>query len=418
MTDGSARLVRPWFFGASIVVFALLLPILAWSIWDSIELRRLDAAMAAIARAGQPIRLEPRTDLAGASADADRDYRAAAVLSSGRSAKQMTAAFASALAAAERDDRWPPELVAELSSWVDAYEEPASFADRAAELPFEGFSGGARYPYLTANLVTLLRVLGFRATIRALSGDTLGALQALYSEARLSRPLENNFAAARLAADVRTVLSHVRPPPDSLARLASAVAEMDQDDEITRELVQMRAAALERRAWNANLITRPLTTYAMNRQLDAYAELIRASRRAWPDRIDALATAGRSRTSLFGGKQPFGTGLFEAAADHLAVVRATRVVIAVEQYRRDHLEQLPSTLDDLLPAYLPAAPVDPFSGRAMRFLVDEHGYAAYSVGRNRQDDGGRDLGSWRGGATAWPRGSFGPDIGIRIERTR
>jgi hypothetical protein len=87
--------------------------------------------------------------------------------------------------------------------------------------------------------------------------------------------------------------------------------------------------------------------------------------------------------------------------------RRREIVIAVERYRRDHGDRLPDDLQALVPVYLPAAPLDPFSGKEMRFTKDAGGYVAYSVGSNRRDDGGDVTIGWRDGDRS-------ADPGIRI----
>ena len=84
-----------------------------------------------------------------------------------------------------------------------------------------------------------------------------------------------------------------------------------------------------------------------------------------------------------------------------------RIAVAVERYRRDHGELLPNDLQDLVPTYLPAVPIDPFSGQEMRFAKVADGYVAYSVGSNRRDDGGDVTVGWRDGDRS-------ADTGIRI----
>jgi hypothetical protein len=404
MSDGRV-LVRPWFAGASTVVLILLIPVLAQSTWDYIEMRRLDAAIVNIERSGQPVHAAAVIELAGPAADADRYYRAAAALASGRGAKLMSNELASRISSAERNDVWPPELVAELRSWVDSYDEALTFADRAAVLPFEGFAAGRTFSYFTADLVTVLRAEGYRAAVRALSGDAEGAVASLRSEASLERPLAMLFATLRLIPDLRVVFAHVRASAGSLANLGRALAEADHDDLPKRELIRMRASFIERgRTERQNLLLRPWTTHIMNRALAAYADMIAASDRPWPERIDAVVASeyfpSRAATGRAHG---FIRPVMEAQAERLALLRVGRVAVAIEQHERDHDEERPATLDALIPTYLPAVPVDPFSGRPLRFLTDSRGYTVYSVGRNRRDDGGRDL------------GHNGADLGIRIE---
>jgi hypothetical protein len=412
------RLIRPWFLGASTVIFILLVPVLAHSVWDYIEVRHLDAAIAAIERSGEPTTAALRMDLAGAPADADRYYRAAAALSSGRATKQLPNDIIVSLRTAEHDDVWPRDLVESLRSWVDSQSEAIQFADRAAALPFVGFGPGSAYSYLTADLVTLFRGLGSRAIVRAISGDADGAGESLYSEIRMNRPLDSFFGAARMAGDLRTVFSHARPSIGSLARLSAALAEADRDDVAKRQLVRMRAYLIDgERNLRDHIVMRPWRTHVMNRALAGYAQMIRASERPWPERIEAIAAAEYwPSLAATGHVGSFMRSVVEGQAERLALVRAARIAVAVEQYEREHEERLPASLDALVPAYLAAAPIDPFSGRSMLLLTSPDGYTVYSVGRNRGDDGGRDIGQSFAGRTAWPRQSLGTDVGIRIAR--
>jgi hypothetical protein len=72
----------------------------------------------------------------------------------------------------------------------------------------------------------------------------------------------------------------------------------------------------------------------------------------------------------------------------LALVRVARVAVAIERYRREHREAMPARLDDLVPGYLDALPVDPYSGRGLLFRAEARSYAIYSLGPNRRDDNG------------------------------
>jgi hypothetical protein len=61
-------------------------------------------------------------------------------------------------------------------------------------------------------------------------------------------------------------------------------------------------------------------------------------------------------------------------AETFTQLRALRIAIAVEQYRRDHEERLPGELAELIPDYLSEIPVDPFSGEDMKFLANDQEY--------------------------------------------
>jgi hypothetical protein len=93
----------------------------------------------------------------------------------------------------------------------------------------------------------------------------------------------------------------------------------------------------------------------------------------------------------------------------LPLVRAARVVVAVERYRRAHGEAFPDDVSALVPAYLSAVPTDPYSGEGIRFAPADDGYAVYSVGPDREDNGG-DLDQ----RPLPPPGTSAPDQGFRI----
>jgi hypothetical protein len=71
----------------------------------------------------------------------------------------------------------------------------------------------------------------------------------------------------------------------------------------------------------------------------------------------------------------------------LGRLRDTELAAAVELYRLDH-DAAPRSLDQLVPKYIESIPIDPFTGKPMRYrpLADEGGGAIYSLGPDREDD--------------------------------
>ncbi|MCH8514394.1 MAG: type II secretion system protein GspG, partial [Kiritimatiellae bacterium] len=69
----------------------------------------------------------------------------------------------------------------------------------------------------------------------------------------------------------------------------------------------------------------------------------------------------------------------------LADLHALRLVTALQLYHREH-GHLPDTLDALVPDLLDEVPVDPFDGQPFRYLPAEA--RIYSIGKNREDNGG------------------------------
>ncbi len=90
----------------------------------------------------------------------------------------------------------------------------------------------------------------------------------------------------------------------------------------------------------------------------------------------------------------------------------TLVAIALERHRRKH-GMHPATLDQLVPEFLSAVPVDWMDGKALRYRLNPDGtYTLWSVGEDFKDDGGdatdvskssgrRDI--WDGRDAVWPR---------------
>lgn len=68
------------------------------------------------------------------------------------------------------------------------------------------------------------------------------------------------------------------------------------------------------------------------------------------------------------------------------------ISLALSAYRADRGEY-PRTLDDLVPTYLAAVPLDPFTDKPMRYVPEGKSCRLYSVGPNQKDDGGIDEGS-------------------------
>lgn len=118
--------------------------------------------------------------------------------------------------------------------------------------------------------------------------------------------------------------------------------------------------------------------------------------RRTPD--DANAPARASLASLHG----IAIAASRAATRFEPALRLARdravLAIAIERFRRAN-DRGPRALSELVPAFLPALPIDPVTGVGYRSRIDEHGtLEVWSVGRDGVDDGGvflsdaRDLG--------------------------
>lgn len=74
--------------------------------------------------------------------------------------------------------------------------------------------------------------------------------------------------------------------------------------------------------------------------------------------------------------------------------------IALELYRRDHA-QYPDSLEALTPKYLPSVPLDRFTGKPLHYALKNGQPTLWSVGADRDDDGGRPPESDTGDITRW-----------------
>jgi len=72
---------------------------------------------------------------------------------------------------------------------------------------------------------------------------------------------------------------------------------------------------------------------------------------------------------------------------HLTRLRLAEAALAVEQYRLAK-GTLPEQLSDLVPAFAPGIPLDPYDGQPLRYHKLPKGYVVYSVGPDSSDEGG------------------------------
>ena len=84
---------------------------------------------------------------------------------------------------------------------------------------------------------------------------------------------------------------------------------------------------------------------------------------------------------------PAMTKATETTARCLALQRSLRAAVAMERHFRATGER-PPALADLVPEYLDAVPIDPFSGRLLQLKVTDDSYLIYATGKDGVDNGG------------------------------
>jgi hypothetical protein len=188
----------------------------------------------------------------------------------------------------------------------------------------------------------------------------------------------------------------------------------------------------------AFVLLRPLLTRTVRNQLKPFDEAIEVARQPWPSKLDATNLLERRysggvlprpahRTWLQRAVAVFppalGVGTLKSylpvAGLNLAMRRTAIAAVAIERFRRAHAGEPPATLAGLVPEYLAAVPVDPFSGQPLSYRRTADSHVVYSIGQDRADGGG---GLYGLGSDA-PRRRLtevpfrGGDVGIRVPLT-
>lgn len=336
------------------IVLILLLPVLAYNVWENVEDRRLQRRLEAVRQRGEPMSLAHLYLPPNASADAmqaERFYRAASALATEPAGVSIEAR--NRVGQARRDGRWSPETLAMARTAVVANREALDLVDRAAALPFRGFSAGTSYNFRVGELWRLSRLCEWRAAVAVSDGNTEAALLSFVSDARLAHVLDlTPMAYPGSQPPTFSGLSAVDRTTPSPAReaLSRALADIDRDDRLRSTLINSRAFMLSSSSPDSIGFGRapanPLVARIAIHQLDAYAGLIAAADAPWPERIDAM-----NAVDLW----PIGFALKNTGSS-VALRNYTRSV--AQQVRRIRCARL-------IVSTAPLTLIDPFTGKPL-----------------------------------------------------
>jgi len=130
--------------------------------------------------------------------------------------------------------------------------------------------------------------------------------------------------------------------------------------------------------------------------LSGMSRMVDATRQPFPAALDGaeqvdhnIANTPTWRAPLTMIILPALTRALNADARDLAMQRMARTALAIERYRIAK-GALPSALTDLVPQFLPELFQDPFDGQPLRYKQTPDGYMIYTIGDDRQDDGGEE----------------------------
>jgi hypothetical protein len=439
---------------AAILVSIVALPVVAWIVWDAVEssrlTRRLDALFPFIdADPAAPPGDTPRSP----ATEALRLYREAGRLATPgpteapRLRPQDVQQTIDALAALPAREASRDARLGSLRELERSYQQVLESLDRAVALGPLNLDESERSRDIMAER-RLIEINAVRVARLAFAGDGDDAVAALTATLRLN-DLEPTWYLAYSPFNpmhgLQLTLSFGSPSPAALEHLQREYEMQLGDRDLENYLVLARyqlarfaaPEEFETRPQRMSLgtaalarLARPYRNHGLNGELDRYEDALAAVRQPWPARLDAAA----SLTAKFGVWDPPGTrdrasfvmmlapfrgaavnelaNVMPRAAEGQARTRVALTAIAVERYRRVHAGALPASLAQLAPDFSRVPLADPFTGEALQYRQASGGYRIYSLGSNRQDDGG-----------AWdPPSDFGrarrgdpKDVGMTVE---
>jgi len=445
------------------LVAVLVLPILVWLVWGWIEAARLDHVLDALEARHEPLDLaefnvRPSTP---EQREASHLYAQAGKLVDDR---PITMQHATALSKTI-ETVCSPEVEASvrigqsrvLLEFEESYQPVFDLLERASQLDASGWDEGdqpERQSMQQMRPITLARANVVRIARLACTGDGDGAARALLASLRLRRVWTGAQIAPiaqQTSHGLQSVLTLSTPSPAILEQVQHEYLAAADETRFERWIARERAAwlsyalpgafsdpvpgyaeqqtspveAVARRA------VRPLRDHRLVEELNEFDDALAIAKQGWPGKLDAIAAfvttrpPGRSQSIRRGLvdtlSRPLGAhmassvlgGYIGGMTETLARNRASASAIGLARYRRDHPEACPDTLQQLVPQYLAAPLIDPYSGAELKYQCDAIGFKVYSVGANRNDDGGK----WEQHSDLQlSRRGNPPDIGIVVKR--
>ena len=414
-------------------------PIVAFMIWSRVEAARLNRVLDALEARREPLDIDaldprPATD---EQRQASHLYAQAGKLAADAFGKQMTSAGVTIdeLCALPPGDAGRAERVSVLRQLEDSYAAVLALLDRASALGADGWDDADRPRRNSMASITGPRNAGVVNLVRtarlACSGDGEAAAAALLATLRVRRVFPASYFGSfpiKTAHSLHSLLTFAAPSEAALEKLQQEYASAADEQAVEKRLLAVRAywlsytlpgdfsdpppGYLDRRISPPEAVvtalTRPARDRAITADLAAFERAIVAARQPWPAKLESAAALSRQypissaassrRTGFFAAlARPFGSlpgalaleDTVAVAAETLARARASVGALAIARYRRAHSGALPGSLNELVPGYLTGPLIDPYTGGNLIYRQqDGTQYKVYSVGFNRQDDGG------------------------------
>jgi len=149
-----------------------------------------------------------------------------------------------------------------------------------------------------------------------------------------------------------------------------------------------------------SMLTRGFYPHNQARSLKALSELVEIFKRPkdtqqpllerWLASVDSRK---QSRSELLWNSvsyiwMPMISGAVDFEQRIVCELRSADAAVASIRFR-DAMKHWPGSIDQLVPRYLKAVPLDPFAGETIHFKLESGGIVTYGAGKDRKDDGGR-----------------------------
>jgi hypothetical protein len=312
--------------------------------------------------------------------------------------------------------RWPEPMVEAVSACLARNAGCLILLRRAGDVVqcrYEWDYAAGGFPALK-ELRYCVKLLELAVVAHAQKGETAAGLACIEDELRLGDSLKNEPGLicylVRIACygvamrGLERVLSVTELTDEQLQEWDERLAAVGDSVDLGEVLVAERACMIE---WckdptllggaGGELIlmkTPGLRTVTLHDSLDYMADYIEATRLPPPERLVRFAeisehARGRSLLHAISAMMlPALTRVAQLDVRRQAHLELARTALAIERYRLA-TGDVPGQLEQLVPDYLDAVPIDPFDGQPIRYRRTDPGYVLYSVFEDGQDNGGR-----------------------------
>jgi len=273
----------------------------------------------------------------------------------------------------------------------------------------------------------MARLLVLEAHNRAHDGDINASIESLLTLLALGRTLDGypnvTVHFARRAFDgmatphLSQLIEVLQPNNETLSAIQSDLRCIDYQADLRTALIAERALMLdcydEMLFYDTSITHYPtskLFAPALRlKHVEVWSHYIDATHRPWHEVLSSDSTENDWRPSSVDPTESLVAEIassldqhFVIGARHSAHKDTLDTAIAVLLYYRDH-GKLPTSLNELVPSYLPEVGLDPFDGEPLRYRAEAASFVAYSIGQNAIDDQGN---------VKWTSGAGYPDIGV------